>query len=310
MSRRALKVLAFDGAFNLPLWVAERQGFFAEQGLDVALAFTPTSGFLVQALMNGSADIALCGFDNIAAYQLGQGEAELAEPPDLRAFMAGDPGFLALVARPGIDSIAALRGATLSVDALTTGFAFVLREMLARAGLAADAVQIVRAGGTATRYAELLAGRHDATLLRAPYERLAMAQGFRLLGRPRDSIGPYMGTVAAARRRWIDAHRSAVAGFLQAYRQALRWIADPDHHADACAELIAHHDGLDDVTAPQVLRDLLEPAHGLVRDMAFDGRAIDTVLTLRGQYGSALPANLEPASLLALDVAPRSEPGA
>ena len=34
MSRRALKVLAFDGAFNLPLWVAESQGFFARQDFD------------------------------------------------------------------------------------------------------------------------------------------------------------------------------------------------------------------------------------------------------------------------------------
>ena len=304
MSRAPLKLLAFDGAFNLPLWVAESQGFFARQGLEVTLAFTPTSGFLVQALMKGSADIALCGFDNIAAYQLGQGEAELAEPPDLRAFMAGDPGFLALVARPGIDSIAALRGATLSVDALSTGFAFVLREMLARAGLAADAVQIVRAGGTATRYAELLAGRHDATLLRTPYERLAMAQGFRLLGRPREWLGPYLGTVAAARRRWIDAHRGSVAGFLQAYREALRWIADPGHAAEACAELIAQHEGLDAMTAPQVLQDLLDREHGLVRDMAFDRRAIDTVLALRGKYGAALPVDLDPAGLLALDIAP------
>jgi len=304
MSRRALKVLAFDGAFNLPLWVADRQGFFAEQGLDVALAFTPTSGFLVQALMNGSADIALCGFDNIAAYQLGQGEAELAEPPDLRAFMAGDPGFLALVARPGIDSIAALRGATLSVDALTTGFAFVLREMLERAGLAPDGVSLVRAGGTATRYAELLAGRHDATLLRAPYDRLAATQGYRVLMRARDLLGPYMGTVAAARRRWIDAHRGEVAGFLAAYRQALRWIADPAHHTQAGAELMARHEGLDAVTAQQVLHDLLDRDQGLVRDQGLDPQAVAAVLGLRGKYGAPLPAGLDPASLLALDVAP------
>ena len=307
MSRHLLRVLAFDGAFNLPLWVADRQGFFAARGLALALDFTPTSGFLVQALMKGTADIALCGFDNIAAYQLGQGEAELPEPPDLRAFMGGDPGFLALVARPGIDSMAALQGATLSVDALSTGFAFVLREMLARACLGAGAVQIVRAGGTATRYTELLAGRHDATLLRAPYERLAAARGYRVLARASERLGPYLGTVAAARRGWLDANREVVAGFLAAYRQALQWIADPAHAAQAGAELMARHEGLDAPTAQQVLHDLLDPKQGLLRDMRLRSDAVATVLALRGKYAAPLPAGFDPSGLLALDIAPAAD---
>ena len=51
MSRRVLRVLAFDGAFNLPLWVADRQGFFAAQGLQLALDFTPTVLILTPVLM-------------------------------------------------------------------------------------------------------------------------------------------------------------------------------------------------------------------------------------------------------------------
>jgi hypothetical protein len=39
-------------------------------------------------------------------------------------FMGGDNGFLSLVTQPDIKSYGDLKGKTLSVDALTTGYAF------------------------------------------------------------------------------------------------------------------------------------------------------------------------------------------
>ena len=38
-----LRVITFDGGWNLPLWAAQRQGFFEAQGLAVQLSYTPTS---------------------------------------------------------------------------------------------------------------------------------------------------------------------------------------------------------------------------------------------------------------------------
>lgn len=298
MNARSLRLMSFDGAFNLPLWVAEREGFFADAGMAVSLEFTPNSAFLVQALMSGSAHVAFCGFDNIAAYQFGQGEAQLAEAPDLRAFMGGDAGFLSLVARPGIESIEALSGATLSVDALTTGFAFVLREMLARAGMNEDAVRIVRAGGTATRYAELLAGRHDATLLRTPYERLATARGFRVLARAENLLGPYAGTVGAARLAWIDRHRGLLADFMDAYRAALQWLAAPSHRSHACQMLVSHFAELDPTSASEVLADLLHSRFGLRHDLRLDAEGIATVLALRAKYAGTPETTMDLSQLI------------
>ena len=76
-----------------------------------------------------------------------------------------------------------LKGKTLSVDAMTTGFAFVARELVASNALTETDVTFVRAGGTANRYRELIAGKHDATLLRTPFELLAQNRGFNLLAR-------------------------------------------------------------------------------------------------------------------------------
>jgi hypothetical protein len=61
--------------------------------------------------------------------------------------MGGDNAFLHLVVRSDINSYADLRGKALSVDALTTGFAFVLRKTLVLNGLAERDVTFERAGG-------------------------------------------------------------------------------------------------------------------------------------------------------------------
>src|SRR6476469_2392597 len=81
-----LHVLAFDGGWNLPIWTAQRNGLFEAQGLNVQLAYTPTSGFLVTSVLDGKSDIAFAAIDNVVAYQEGQGEAKVADNPDLFAF--------------------------------------------------------------------------------------------------------------------------------------------------------------------------------------------------------------------------------
>src|SRR5947208_9889613 len=80
-----LRVIAFDGGWNLPIWAAQRQGFFEAQGVAVQLSFTPTSVFLMTSLVDGRSDIALALMDNVVAYQEGQGEAKTAVAPDLLA---------------------------------------------------------------------------------------------------------------------------------------------------------------------------------------------------------------------------------
>ena len=74
--------------------------------------------------------------DNIVAYVEGQGEAPIGAQPEFFAFMGSDSGFLSFVAQRGVKSWRDLKGKTLSVDARTTGYAFVLFEMLRRNGLA------------------------------------------------------------------------------------------------------------------------------------------------------------------------------
>jgi ABC-type nitrate/sulfonate/bicarbonate transport system substrate-binding protein len=290
----ALRVITFDGGWNLPLWAAQRQGFFRAQGVDVQVAYTPNSGVLVQSLFDGRAEIALALIDNLVSYQEGQGEAKIPDAPDLFAFMGGDGGFLSVVAAPGIGSFADLKGKTLSVDAMTTGAAFVLRELLARNGVAETEVSFVRAGGTANRYRDLLAGKHAATLLRTPFELQAMARGHRQLALA-ESLGAYQGTAGIARRSWAREKEAALVGFLRAYRAGVDFVYDRANREIVEALLVANSADMTPALARQSYDLLLAPRGGITRDLSIDDAGLRAVLELRSKYGEPRKTLADPA---------------
>jgi ABC-type nitrate/sulfonate/bicarbonate transport system substrate-binding protein len=280
-----LRVIAFDGGWNLPIWAAQRNGLFEAQGLNVQLVYTPTSGFLVTSVLDGKADIGFAAIDNVVAYQEGQGETKVADNPDLFAFMGGDGGFISIVSSPAISSMKELKGKTVSVDAMTTGFAFVVRELVARNGLAEADVNFVRAGGTASRYRDLVAGKHDATLLRTPFELLARARGHPTIATA-ESLGAYQGTVGLARRSWARDHERELIGFLRAYKAATDWLYDGANREIAQALLVAHIRDMSPALAKQSYDLLVSDKGGLSRDLRPDSAGIATVLQLRSKYAS------------------------
>lgn len=280
-----LRLIVFAGGFNLPVWAAQRQGFFAQNGVAVTLTNTPGSAYQIAKLLEGEFDIGLTAIDNVIAYQEGQGEAKVMDNPDLFAFMGLDNGFLSLVAAPEIKSMADLRGKTLSVDAMTTGYAFVLREIVARGGLSESEVNYVRAGGVLNRFQELLAGKHSGTLLITPFEILAGNRGHPRLAGAQDVLGAYQGLVGAARRSWAGRNEAAVIGFLRAYRSAVEWLYDLKNHEIAEALLVANVPAMTPPLARQSLGVLLHGKSGFYKDVAIDLKGAQTVLALRSKFG-------------------------
>jgi ABC-type nitrate/sulfonate/bicarbonate transport system substrate-binding protein len=279
-----LRVIAFDGGWNLPVWAAQRQGFFEANGVSVQLTYTPTSVYLITSLLEGKFDIAIALMDNYVAYQEGQGEAKIPDNPDLFAFFGGDGGFASVVSAPGIKTFADLKGKAVSVDAMTTGFAFLTREILARNGIGETDVSYVRAGGTANRYRELLAGKQEATMLRTPFELTAKARGCNVLAYA-ESLGAYQGTAGAARRSWAASHEKELIGFMRAYRAGVDWIYDRANREIVEALLVANQRDMTPALAKQAYDLLLADKGGITRDIALDMNGIRTVLELRSKYG-------------------------
>jgi len=156
---------------------------------------------------------------------------------------------------------------------------------VSRNGLAETDVSFVRAGGTANRYRELISGKHDATLLRTPFELLAKNRGFNQLAAA-ESLGAYQGTVGLTRRSWAREHEAALVGFIRAYRAATDWLYDRANRDVAEALLVANIRDMTPVLAKQAYDILLADKGGLYRDLAPDPAGIATVLQLRSKFGA------------------------
>ena len=293
-SLRTLNVIVFPGGFNLPLWAAERQGFFEQHGVRVVLTPPPSSVFQIQGLADGRFDIAMTAIDNVVAYQEGQGEAKIPDDPDMFAFMGADNGFLALVGGAGVKSIGELKGKKLSVDAMSTGYAYVLRELLAKNGIAESEVSFERAGGVLGRFQELLGGAHAGTILITPFDLLAMNKGHVQLARAAEQLGAYQGVVGAARRSWARQNEAALVGFIRAYRSGVQFLYELDNREIAVALLVANVRAMTPQLARQSLEVLLHPQTGFFKDAALDMDGVATVLALRSKYGEPRKALSDP----------------
>jgi ABC-type nitrate/sulfonate/bicarbonate transport system substrate-binding protein len=279
-----LSVIAFPGASNWPLWAGQRKGFFAAQGLEISLSITPSSVRMARELHTGGAHVALTSMDNVVAYGCGAGEVALDEPADFFAFMSVDDGLLSLMVQPEHDAVPCLRGQTLAVDALTTGYALVLKQILVHHGLSESDVRYVSVGTGAERLAALKEGRCAATLLNAPLCLAAESVGMIRLVRASAVLGPYQGVVAAARRRWAFDNDAVIHGFMRGYDASLRWLCDPAHADEARALFVERLPSLESV-ADGAYRVLIS-GHGLDRTLRMRPQAVDAVIRLRERHGS------------------------
>jgi ABC-type nitrate/sulfonate/bicarbonate transport system substrate-binding protein len=282
---KTLKVIVFPGGFNLPLWAGMHCGAFDRQDLEIGLHFTTDSMQQLAGLVRGEWEIGLTGFDNVVAYQEGQGEAALDREPDLFAFMGGDSAFLHLVVRPEIAGYADLRGRVLSVDALTTGFAFVLRKMLASNGISESDVQFERAGGVLQRFEALKEGKHAGTLLVTPFDLIAQRLGMRVLQSAFELLPHYQGVCGAARRAWAADNPDVLARFIRGYLAALDWLYDRGNADAACALLLEKVPNMSPEVASTTCRVFLAAHGGFDPKARLDIKGVETVLVLRSEYG-------------------------
>lgn len=285
MQRDPLRLIAFPGAPNLPIFAAQAHGDFEREGIALELETTPSSRYQIESLVAGRFDIAATAFDNVVAYREGQGAVELDETPDLVVLMGATQIELSLVVAPGIERFADLRGKTLALDALATGFAFVLYDMLERGGLALDDCTLAAVGATPQRWEAVRSGAAAGTLAIEPFTSIARAQGFGVLATSGEILPHYQGGIFGSLRAWATAHEDRAEAFIRAYLAGLAWTLDPANYDAATALLLERMPAIRPGVAPAVMAKLLDPRTGLTPGAAIDRDGMRTVLALRSRYG-------------------------
>lgn len=279
-----LNLIAFPGAPNLPIFAGLEHGFFGEAGLTLNFETTPSSKVQIERLVAGDYDIAATAFDNVVAYREGQGAVEFSTAPDLFVFMGATRIELSLVVAPEIRDFSDLRGKPLALDALATGFAFVLYHMLEQAGLSLEDCDLVAVGATPQRWEAVREGGAVGTLTIEPFTSVARAQGFHMLQSSRDCLPSYQGGIFTARRAWAKEHEAELAAFMRGYLDGLAWTLDPVNYDAATALLLERMPAIKPPVAPAVMGKLLDAATGLTPGGAIDEAGMRTVLELRSRY--------------------------
>ncbi len=289
-----VKLIAFPGAPNLPIFVAKENGWFEKHGVNLDMTLTPNSAYQAEALAKGEFDVAGTAFDNVVAYTEGQGAVAFATPPDFFAFLGATQIELAIVAAKDIADVAGLAGKSLALDAPGTGFAFVLYHMLEKGGVKPGDYERVAVGATPTRWESVRDGKHAATMTIEPFTSIATAQGFNILARSTQSLADYQGGVFAARRSWAAKNPAAIKGFIKAYLDGLAWTLDPANRDEGAQILLRNMPDIKPGVVGSVMASLLSPASGLTPKGAVTIPGIRAVLDLRTRYGKPGAVLIDP----------------
>lgn len=281
---KPLEAITFGGGGNWPIWVAQDKGLFEQNGMAVKLSHTPDSVSQIRNLMDGKYDIGTTAYDNIVAYQEGQGEVKLSKKPDLFAFMGAISGTLRLVTRPEIKTYADLKGKTVGVDAATTGFAFLLYKLAAMNGLTSADYKVERLGGTPARVQAMMDGKIAGTMVSSPSEVLPESKGYTRLGDTTTTFGPYQASVGVARRSWAKKNGAKLVAFIRSYVAAVDWLYDPANKDEAISIYVKYLPNVPRPGAEKAYGVMLAGNEGFQKKAKLDLEGCRTVLKLRSEF--------------------------
>ena len=243
--------------FSLPIFVAEREGFFISEGL--AVTVVPISGGtsrMIAALDEGRVDVTHVSMPFLIQAVLAGADAvaiagEFANP------------IYHLVARPGISSFTDLRGRVVGMAAATDMVAITTRKLLAKNGLASTSYRARELVGTPARVSCLEAGVCDAAPLGQPDDFSLLGKGYSFLGSTRDATPSFQYTVTAARRSWLAVHADTAKHYARALAAAFQFIRDPARRS-AVETTIVETTGATADTAKRIMSLYLDPDRGVL----------------------------------------------
>ena len=270
---------ALRSIFALPLLVAEREKFFAREGLNfVVVPITGGGEKLIEALHDDTADMthvatafmiqaAMKGSDAVAI------AAEFNNP------------IYSLIAKPEIKTYADLKGKLLGFAAETGSITISIRKLMAMHGLQRDDYRTKFVDGTPDRLACLTAGDCYAVPLGQPQDFVAMRQGYRVLGLSTEAVPDFVYTVTATRKSWAENNKDAVGRFVRGLGAAFRFIRDPGRRNDV-VRTIVETTGLAEANARLSLSLYFEPERNVLpRQGEIDLKGFATAIEFMGEAG-------------------------
>jgi NitT/TauT family transport system substrate-binding protein len=211
--------------FYAPVWVAEQNGYFRNEGVDARFEIFDNAEKINEAMHAGAAQIAIASVEALVADAFKGGKyrivASVAQKP---------PHFI--IAQPKFKKIEDLRGARVGVLSLHEGTTYFVQDIEKALGFKRGDIVIDAVGGAPTRWKLLREGKIDAGLQPFPLSYESEAAGFSNLGPISKYVPDYEFTAVFLDPAWGDANRPVATGFLRAMRRGQdAMAADPANAA-------------------------------------------------------------------------------
>jgi len=215
--------LGWTGGSNwtaLPFRVAAERGFFDKEGLKVRYITFQGTNLMLTALLAGELD-----YVNILPFIAGGAARGL--PVKIVAAVAKSSGY-AIVSKPEIDSLKGLKGKRIAINSFGSSADFAVYTALSRSGLDPnkDVTLAAISGSPDARFAALVSGSVDATVVNSPLEYKAEQKGFRTLMTVRQLSElvriPITGLSLAQRK--IDKDPDEIVHILRGLRAAILFL--------------------------------------------------------------------------------------
>ena len=203
--------------YYVPIWAALEQGYFADEGLDVAISIIGS---------NAQGEKLLSGELHITGAPP-EGVVQSVEDGGTLAIIGGNSSRLShfLITQPRFKRVEDLRGATLGILTFTEGSFFHFQPLMEKHGMRyPDDYKVVPTDGAPARHQLLLEGRIDAGLQSIPWVYTAEEAGFNNLGNINDYIPDWQFNSFNVDSRWAKANADTVVRFLRAVLRGTEWM--------------------------------------------------------------------------------------
>jgi len=215
--------IAFVNARVAPLWVAEKEGFFRKNGIDIKLTHIPGGTQVAQALLSGGIDISFADpSSTISAIAAG---AQLVEVMAITTIM---PYYL--VGAPEVKTVADLKGKRVGSSGLgLSASRLALLVAFGTLGLDPnrDKITLVAAGLEPERMAGLAAGAIAGTVIGPEYRSKIAQLGLNILADLRTIKIPWEQDALVTSRKFLEAKGEVVERVMKALLQGNAYVLNP-----------------------------------------------------------------------------------
>ena len=281
-------------AIYWPTYIARAKGFYTKNGIeaDIVLTGSPVKG--VQQLISGSLDIA-----HPTLYTAVNALAQGADFTLVGCIVNTLP--YSMVARPEIKTAKDIKGQTVMLAFKSDLQTIMWKDWLKTQGVDPASIDQIYDPQAANRYAALATKNAVVSLLNAPFDLRANAEGNHTLL----EFGPlsqgYAMAVVAARPDYLKSNAAEVRAYLKATQDAIDWLYDPANKAEAIA-ILARDTKQDEPIAAATYQDYVQHQKPFDRKLdlpdSFLQRTLASAIELGdAPKGFAMPAKVKDLSL-------------